>query len=363
MSFAVGITAIVLFAVLFGRVALRRMRMPDDPDTSRTSEVEPRLADPELEVTDAPPAHGREEVAASSDTRASEPHRTEEDPPPFESQYRVECRVLGTDSIVLEGASVQLGLEGAGPLEESTDRRGRVLFATSHKPVSVLARHVGKSAYVRPLSDVEHGELATRAETRIEIVLRPAGRLAVTVLDDLGARRERHHVTAHLIEAFDDGPRVGVLADVSGTTDEHGELALEHLEPGRWELFSPRWKDCLASERRTVELEPGRGAEGEILVQVLPRDGYASGTIDLPSDTHFDEGKVRGWALRMAGGRSLLHLYEPDRFYVFGRPGTVHRLELVDSSTGEPVGAPFEVRIGVHGIAIEAREDRGDDDR
>jgi hypothetical protein len=70
----------------------------------------------------------------------------------------------------------------------------------------------------------------------------------------------------------------------------------------------------------------------------------------------YDEGKVRGYALRVVDGQSLVHLYEPDRFYVKGRAGTQLRMELVNSTTGVPVGAPFEVFIGAHGLVVRAED-------
>ena len=126
-------------------------------------------------------------------------------------------------------------------------------------------------------------------------------------------------------------------------------MKISGLEPGSWEVWAPEWKDYAPSERENVEVMPQSSASITISVARIPLHEYASGTVELPSAVTFDEGQVKEFRLQVVGGTGVAPLYKPNEYYYVGLRKDL-MVQLVDNRTGLAISAPFQVKVGEHGI-------------
>ena len=265
-----------------------------------------------------------------------------------ERAHVVRCRVVDRAGAGIAGARIRIGVQGSAPLRASTDAGGFAELRSPALPVSVIVQKEGLVSHARPLSPRELETLAGAGEAELILRLVPGGTILAEVRDDTGARRAIHMVVAALVRpaGVDDERPPGILRNASAVTDAQGVARLADLQPGPWEVRCPDWKDCLSCERTTVTVVEGEDVLVPLTVERLPPSEVASGTIELPGDTRFEEGRVEGFALQVPGSRSTILLYEPDEYFVRGRPGATIPVQLVERDSSTPLSEPFLLRVG-----------------
>jgi len=256
------------------------------------------------------------------------------------------------------GARIEVGLGSGSPRSGSTDAEGslELVLPAGDVPLYVAARAQGLAFYRAASSDGERAAYEESGELSWTIELRPAARIDLRVLDDAGIARSDHEVLLHFAGTrTEDGTPAGErppgAADVTLFTGADGRIRVDDVDEGVWEAWCPPWRECGHSERRLIETRVGLPGSCVLAVVRADPSRYADGTLELLGAPRVEEGLVTSVSLRVDGRNSGLLLYAPGDFYVFGEPGERLEAHLLQRAGGAE-SAPFEIRIGQHGVRL-----------
>jgi hypothetical protein len=196
----------------------------------------------------------------------------------------------------------------------------------------------------------------------IQIVLRRACLLDVSVVDDAGRVQPSHMVAFRYLgsgvepsgqSTLPDGVQPSQLRSTGAT----GHAMADDLEKGWWLVICDRWKNKAEASHEPVFVDSTRTVPVTIAVPSIPEDQYASGFLKLPNPMPAlsEHGTIDEYAIDMEGhGTIAPWLYEGGSFFVYGEPGSKMDVHLASRRDGRKSDV-FSLTIGQHLYKIEPR--------
>lgn len=269
------------------------------------------------------------------------------------SHERAECALSLTvvderNDQPIPGALVLVSLRGGGYGRGTTAEDGSVCFKGFSGERSYLVIQADGFAAYRANASPE--------EDLHEARLRRAGSVVFRLFDRQGARLP--HQTLWI--------NYGRMEDLPGLLDPRllladglGEVRLDDLDPGPWEVLPLESRGVYQGERAFFDVHEGGLTQVDLVLDSMPLDRYASGTVELPADACLDDedpaeyltdDTIRNYVLEEVGGDLETYpLQHPGEYFISGHPGESLRLR-VTARWSERRSEPFTVRMGEHGV-------------